>query len=426
MDGSGDFKRAVTQALSDRGLSMRKAAKLMRYDQAYLSRVLNGTQCASKELLAALDKLLATVPPVNDSRHECADIVEELADLIGSDMDPSRRSIVNAGLASSASLSVPRWDDTTARVTAVRGGQAQRVGMSDVEAVHKLTEQFWDLEARVGGRRARPPVATFLQDTVIPYLRADGPEAVRSAMLSAAAQVCHMAGWMAVDDELHGLADQYYKKSLELAKAAGDTQWYGTTLRTMGVQALKLNQHQRSVQLADAAADVSLRSAAPRKRAFILGCCAASAAGFGDRRKALDSFNVADRSLEQSEVDDASSGYGRPAQLQVLGYVQYYSGDLSGAIESLRGSNALRPPERRRGRTEINLLLADRQFKAGRLDEACATWQEVLTDYPYVRSGSTDKGVATMLKSIEPHLGNESARDLHERARAELPSSFWT
>lgn len=56
--GGGDFGRRVGEALRERGLSVRAAARAMRYDHAYLSRALSGKQLPSPQIAEALDRLL--------------------------------------------------------------------------------------------------------------------------------------------------------------------------------------------------------------------------------------------------------------------------------------------------------------------------------------------------------------------------------
>jgi transcriptional regulator with XRE-family HTH domain len=55
-----DFAARVRQALNERGMSIRGAAKQLNYDCAYLSRVLSRKQQPSLQLAIGLDKLLGT------------------------------------------------------------------------------------------------------------------------------------------------------------------------------------------------------------------------------------------------------------------------------------------------------------------------------------------------------------------------------
>lgn len=105
--------------------------------------------------------------------------------------------------------------------------------MNEVDMVIAMTERVSELDDEFGGRHARPMAASFMVNAVASYLRADAPEDVRKAMLSAASDLLCLTGYMAVDEGLHGLAQRYYVKALELAGAAEDHLTYCTTLRGM-------------------------------------------------------------------------------------------------------------------------------------------------------------------------------------------------
>jgi transcriptional regulator with XRE-family HTH domain len=53
-----EFGSMVARLLSDRGMSLRQAARLAHYDVSYLSKVVNGRKPGSPDLAAALDKVL--------------------------------------------------------------------------------------------------------------------------------------------------------------------------------------------------------------------------------------------------------------------------------------------------------------------------------------------------------------------------------
>ncbi|CAM5251185.1 Transcriptional regulator OS=Streptomyces fumanus OX=67302 GN=GCM10018772_08030 PE=4 SV=1 [Streptomyces fumanus] len=114
-------------------------------------------------------------------------------------------------------VTIPGWPDVVGRAAAIRSGRATRIGMNDVDMVVAMTERVSELDDEFGGRHARPMAASFMVNTVASYLRADAPENVRKAMLSAASDLLYLTGYMAVDEGLHGLAQRYYVKALELA-----------------------------------------------------------------------------------------------------------------------------------------------------------------------------------------------------------------
>ncbi|GAA3370745.1 hypothetical protein GCM10020367_18590 [Streptomyces sannanensis] len=85
---------------------------------------------------------------------------------------------------------------------------------------------------------------------------------------------------------VHGLAQRYYVKALELAGASEDHLTYCTTLRGMSVQAVDLRHGAKAMELGDAAAAASPK-AGPRMLAFLAGQQAHAAAQTGDRMGAL-------------------------------------------------------------------------------------------------------------------------------------------
>ncbi|MEE1930890.1 tetratricopeptide repeat protein [Streptomyces sp. TRM 70351] len=342
--------------------------------------------------------------------------VDGLVDLGRMDMDPSRRSVLSVALFSVA-LSVPDWPDLVGRMEAAQRGSRTRVGRSDVHTVTAMTEQLSSMDDQFGGRTARPLAASFLVNTVAPFLRTDGPEDVRKAMMSAASDLCYLTGYMAVDEGLHGLAQRYYLKALELAGASEDHLTFCTTLRGMSVQAVDQGQGPVAMRLADAAAAASPQ-AGPRMRAFLTGQQAHAAARTGDRRSALRYLRHAEVAMDKAESGGRVFGSYDSASLNYhTSQVRFEVGDLHGAVAAMQESDRLRYAVYRRTRVKERAILAERQLAVGHLEAACRTWGLALDDYPLVNSGRIDKRVTDMFTLIGPHVGNREARALYERAR---------
>lgn len=288
--------------------------------------------------------------------------------------------------------------------------------------VTAMTERISELDDQFGGRHARPMAAAFLVNSVAPYLKADAPESVRKAMMSAASDLCYLTGYMAVDEGLHGLAQRYYLKALELAGAAEDHLTYCTTLRGMSVQAVDLGHGQTAMRLADAAAAAS-PAAGPRMRAFLAGQQAHAAAQVGDRPKALTYIKEAETAMEKAESRSKTFGSYNPSSLTYhIGQVRYELGDVRGSIASLKDSDRMRHHSMRRNRIRYLSILAERQLEIGHLEAACETWGDVVDIYPHVQSGQCDEKVSNMLTRIRPYTKNRAARELRERAQTIIPA----
>ncbi|MFH9869877.1 tetratricopeptide repeat protein [Streptomyces lydicus] len=363
----------------------------------------------------------AGFPAPAGSSHATPSAVEGLIDLGRGDMDPSRRSVLGIGLFSVA-LTVPNWPDVVGRMESVQAGGTPRIGMPEVDMVIAMTERISELDDQFGGRHARPMAAAFLVNTVAPYLRADAPESVRKAMMSAASDLCYLTGYMAVDEGAHSLAQQYYLKALELAGAAEDYLTYCTTLRGMSVQAVDLGHGREAQRLADAAAAASPQ-AGPRMRAFLAGQQAHAYAQIGESNNALMYLREAEVAMDRAESRGKAFGSYDPAALNYhISQVRYELGDLPGSIKAMQESDKVRYGVYRRARVRHRAALAERQLEVGHLEAACATWSLALDDYPLVQSGRVDQRMQKMLKLIRPHLKNHAARELHERARLVVPS----
>ncbi|MGA4849912.1 tetratricopeptide repeat protein [Streptomyces sp. G5(2025)] len=421
------FARAVNRAGTEMGTPL-------RYDESAVSHWLGGTvprgavracvlEALSRRLGRPVTHAEAGLPVPRDHFPTAADTVEGLIDLGRQDMDPSRRSVLGAGLFSVA-LTIPGWPDVIGRAEAVQSGRARRIGMNEVDMVIAMTERVSELDDQFGGRHARPMAASFMVNTVASYLRADAPDDVRKAMLSAASDLLYLTGYMAVDEGLHGLAQRYYVKALELAGAAEDHLTYCTTLRGMSVQAIDLRHGGKAMELADAAAAASPK-AGPRMLAFLAGQQAHAAAQTGDRTRALRYIREAETAMERAESRGKAFGSYDPASLNYhISQVRYELGDVSGAIEAMLQSDKVRYSVYRRARVRHRAMLAERQLEVGHLEAACDTWHQALDDYPMVQSGRADDRVRTMFGLLRPHLKNTTARDLYDRARTVAPPSL--
>ena len=361
--------------------------------------------------------------PVYDG-HDVS-TVEGLLDLGRQDMDPSRRSVIGAGAKLfSVALAIPGWQDVVGRMDAIQTGRMQRIGMPEVQSVISMTDRLSDLDDQFGGRYARPMAAAFLVNIVAPYLKADAPSEVREAMMSAASFLCYLTGWMAVDEGLHGTAQDYYVKGLELAGASHDHLTYCHILRGMSVQSVDLGHGPTAVKWANAASEAS-PTAGPRMIAFMAGQQAHSYAVAGERSNALRGIQETETALSKADSQRGTfGGYNAATLAYHTAQVRYALGDVAGSVESLQLCFRLRNSKNdsHRGDLRFGAMLAERQLAIGHLDAACATWRGVVDGYPTIQSGQVDNHVTEMFRLIRPHLKNPTARDLYERARLAAPT----
>lgn len=340
--------------------------------------------------------------------------VEELIDLGRQDVE--RRNFVSASLFSVA-LTIPNWPDIAGRMESTQSGGVRHTGMPEVGLVTKMTDRLWETFEDLGGAHTRPMAAVFLANTVAPYLRADAPEDIRRAMMSAASFLCYLTGWMAEDEALHGLAQQYYEKGLEFAGASGDHSTYCHVIRGMSVQAADLGHGRIAVRLADAAAAASPKTG-PRMQAFFAAQQGYASAVAGDGRAALARIRETEKFLNIADSGiGAFGGFNASTLAYATSQVRYHSGDVKGSIDSLDLHFRLRDTsDKPRSALRFSSVLAERQLKLGHLDAACKTWHQVLDGYPHVNSGRVDRHVANIVRLLQPYRANSAAREVRERA----------
>ncbi|MGW2510862.1 tetratricopeptide repeat protein [Streptomyces scopuliridis] len=415
------FAQAVNRIGTERGTPL-------KYTQASVHQWLQGhmpKEAVRPLVLEALCRRLhrpvtfseSGFPSSPDQLKQPAGTLEGLIDLGRQDMDPSRRSVLGAGLFSVA-LTIPGWPDVVGRLEAIRTDPQRRIGQSEVQAVTAMTDRLSDLDGEFGGRYARPLAAAFLVNTVAPYLKASASSETSQSMMSAASFLCYLTGWMAVDEGAHGRAQEYYVKSLELAGASGDHMTYCHVLRGMSVQAATLGHGTPAVRLANAAAEASPESS-PRMRAFLAGQQAHSYALAGEKTNALNSLREAERAVNQAESQLGTfGGFSSSTLAYATSEVRHALGDVKGSVESLRDHFRLRDStDSKRSEVKFGVMLAERQLEAGHLEAACATWNRALDAYPGIHSGRIDGQISRIPSLLAPYRSNPVARQLLERSR---------
>ncbi|MEU2395957.1 hypothetical protein [Streptomyces sp. NPDC007369] len=343
------------------------------------------------------------------------DAAGEVADLSRADMDPSRRSVLGAGMFAAA-LGVPRFEDFADRAESVAAGRTVRIGTSDVETVRLMTDKIADILDEIGAGHARPMAAAFLTNTVTPYLRADGSEQVRKGMLAAASDLVYLTGWMAMFEEQQGLGQRYYHQALALAGSAQDHVTYCRTLRGMSLQASHLGYGPKALELADAAAEAA-PAAGPRLVAFLRGQQAAAASMTGDRRTALARLRETESALSRADDRrDAVGGYDQAAFHFHEAHVMWWLGDREGSVNALRRSNHARSPQERQGRLHALGVIADRQMQMRHIEAATQTWTEFLDLHATLSSTRGDEHLKTLRKGMAGYRRVPGVADLLARA----------
>jgi tetratricopeptide (TPR) repeat protein len=320
-----------------------------------------------------------------------------------------------------AALTVPAWPGTpTSHADLVPPGDTTtRPDRSEIQSAAAMLRLFSDTDMMCGGGRARLALTGYLRSTVAPWLAGDTHPTLRRELLTIAARLSYLCGFMCFDDELHGTAQRHYLTSLRLSAESADPIGYALTLRALSVQARILGHYRPAVDLAEAAVHTATSRTTPRVYAFLLGQLAVAHAADGNGHDALTALAAAEKHLSRADrYTPGVAAYHTGSLAHQQAATTACLGDRRNAIKALETSIRHRPVEERRSRAITLARLAELQLAEGQLEQACHTWRHFLDDYPHLTSRRADTAMKTLRASTRPHQNQPAARALLHRATA--------
>jgi transcriptional regulator with XRE-family HTH domain len=211
-----EFGSEVARLLSERGMSLRQAARLAHYDVSYLSKVVNGHKPGSAELAGALDKVLGAGG--------------RLSALV-----PQPGSIAPAGA------------ERLAYVTA----KPRRVDAAAVDALSEMLGAARRLDDQIGSQLMLAPVRAQLD--AAKELATEARGSVRPAVVDVAAQWAQLHGWLSANTGRLADASSSYDVAIALATETGDANMISTALNMKGFIAWLLRKPGAVIGLSRAA-----------------------------------------------------------------------------------------------------------------------------------------------------------------------------
>lgn len=433
--------RRVNMCAAERGLDF-------RYDKTSVARWIRGQQPRGRapDIIAeALGRKLGRPVTVDEigmgtarqlassvGLHFAAGLtecLEQVGELWRSDVArrdsaaiPSQQGSGPANVAPAA-LVEPSRDWLITPVDAqVSRSSGPRVGTADVAAVRATTAALVDLDRRWGSGHMRPVVVHYLNSVVAGLLVGSYTEQVGRELFAAAARLTELAGYMAVDSGLPGLAQRHYIQALRLAQAAGDRGFGGYVLAAgMSHLAAELGNPREVIQLARAAQEGTRGKVPPRAEALFLCAEARGHAQLGDAESCRRAGTQALAALERS---DAASG-DDPAWIAhfdaayLADELAHCNRDLGqGKATQRRAAEALagHPPTRARRRAIGLLLLAAGQVRERELEAACRTAAEAGTLLSGLRSHRGMVYFQDFRARLEPHADAPCVREFTDQA----------
>jgi hypothetical protein len=318
------------------------------------------------------------------------------------------------GAYSLADLAVRPWPAVDLPSIAQRAAVGAPLEPTHVAGAESMAGLFVDSDSCFGGGHARTALARYLAHYVAPCLGAPSSRALKTRLLTVAAQLTRLCGSMCFDDERHALAQRYYLAALGLAVENRDPAAYAATLGALSAQAHALGHHEQALRVAETAMAGAEGCGLPaRQKADLHAQLAVAAAASGDRGAALEALAQARRLLD---------GTGAAAHADHEAAVRTLLGDLPGGIRVLSESIRRRPPHERRARAISLAHLAELHLDQGHLDESIAACHAFIDDYAQLNSGRASSALHTLVARLRPHATHHAARQVLARAAAVHPA----
>jgi transcriptional regulator with XRE-family HTH domain len=254
--------------------------------------------------------------------------------------------------------------------------------------IREMTQVFRRLDNRYGGGHSRSVVSSYLNSTVTPLLQESTSGGGRSELFAAAAELHHLAGWMAYDTGHHGDGHTHLRQALRLCHEADDERLASEMLAGMSHQAAFHGAPDSAVDLALAAQHSAKRSGSKLLLAEAAVMEAHGLALQGDETGCLAALSRAEKAFNKSDAEE------RPHWLTYFDHA-YLAAKFAHAFRDLGLAEDAEPFARRslemtdgyeRGRLFNTALLATILADQRRLEESCALGMEATTLATSVRS----------------------------------------
>ncbi|MGY0233916.1 hypothetical protein [Longispora urticae] len=292
----------------------------------------------------------------------------------------------------------------------------RRVGAPEVEVVASMCDAFSSADHRLGGGYARATLIHYFNEIVQPLLKGSYSHAIGSRLLSAAARLCDLGGFMAFDSGYQGLGQRYYIQALRLARASGDHALGAHILTDMAMQAHYLGDALEAVSLARAGHRAALDAGSHGSAARCLAIEARAHARLGDSRRCAAAMNQAETAMEGLVLDDEPLWIRFFTHIQLHAEFTYAMADLGRTADVQRfagvvASDVSGGMDRRKVLVTATLassfLTAAGSSSQSDVDQACAALRSTA---PLLQALTTRRGVEAVnatRRQLQPfgHLG---------------------
>lgn len=247
--------------------------------------------------------------------------------------DVHRRSFLLTSSYLVAVLAPSSRDWLVASLDAADTDTPRTISHEHVDAIRRTFAEFQQQDViGGGGHEVRRTVAAYLTDVVLPMVRQPQSLTVQRALYEVASEQTYLAGWMAFDSGVMGLAQRYLIQALRLAQASGNRVLGAHVLAGMSDQATQLGFPEEGLRLAQAGRHGLRGLDAPAAMTDLLVLEARAYAAMGNAMSAVHAIDDTERMFDRINPDDE-------AEWARFIDEAYVTGEIANSLRDLRDSN---------------------------------------------------------------------------------------
>ncbi len=331
--------------------------------------------------------------PLHEREWTHTVLAQELTSLSRSDLVGAR--FHEPSLQGSALLSALQpWVSLPERPATARG--TWRLGHTDIDRLHTLTEALRSLDNLHGGGIARHAVLGQVTRVSDLLAHASYSEAVGQRLFTAVADLAGVAGWMSHDVGDHTAAQRYFLLALRAAKEAANAPIGAHILNCMARQATHLDRPSDALELVHLALYGVRRSATPTVRAVLHSLEARSHAIMGHTSEFERAAHQAEAALSAThtavEEPTWARFFDRAEHAATIGVCHQIlargsdPGHARRSVQMIEYAIDHRPAERHRSLAFDHIGLARALLVQGETERALAVTQQALNLLPDLSS----------------------------------------
>lgn len=275
--------------------------------------------------------------------------------------------------------------------------------------VRRMTASFRAADNRFGGSHSRAAIADYFSRSVEPALTTAKPD-----LLAAAAEMQHVAGWMAYDIGQPDLGRTHLRKAIRLCNDAGDSSLAAEMFAALSHQAAFSGAADTALDMALAAGQTAGRNGIPALASEIHVLEAHGQALRRDQRECLAALRNSERALDRA-TDDRPQWLAYFDHSYMAAKAAHVFRDLGAPLEAERyARRSLEMSDGyERGRLFNIALLASTLADQRRVEEACLEGARAVGMINRVRSVRATNYLSDLARRLAPFSATPQVRALY-------------